>query len=221
MGIAVIIVGSVFLLTAGAALAASVAKTEPVKATASGTDFSPATLALSRTVAGTQPMTGGVMIPTCISLFFGETVTDVVAVRSEGLGWGEVAKVYFFATEGITEVNYVVDLRTGGMGWGQIARYLDLSPGRHGSNLGCLVSGRCPVADTVPVAAQRLADRLGADAEGIAAMLEEEGATNGTVIVAHKLVGAWRWELKWPGEEWQSGAWEARRQGQPGPRKGP
>ncbi len=194
VGIAVVIVGSIFLLTAGAAFAASAAKLEPAKPAVSNADFSPATLVESPTVTSTYPMTGGVMIPTCISLFFGVPVSDVVEVRSDGYGWGEVAKVYFFATESMTDVSYILDLRDGGMGYGQIAKVLDLSPGRHGQNLGCIMSGRCTISDTVsptdtvPVAAQRLAGRLGADEEDIATMLEE-GATNGTVIVAHKLAG--------------------------------
>lgn len=192
IGIAVLIVGSIFLLTAGAAFAASAARLEPAKPAVSNAGSSPATLVQSPTVTSTYPMTGGVMIPTCISLFFDVPVSDVVEVRSEGFGWGEVAKVYFFATESMTDVEYILDLRAGGLGYGQIAKVLDLSPGRHGQNLGCIMSGRCTISDTVsptgtvPIAAQRLSDRLGADAEDIAAMLEE-GATNGTVIVAHKL----------------------------------
>jgi hypothetical protein len=193
IGIAVLIVGSIFLLTAGAAFAASAARLELAKPAVSNAGSSPATLVQSPTVTSTYPMTGGVMIPSCISLFFDVPVSDVVEVRSEGFGWGEVAKVYFFATESMTDVEYVLDLRAGGLGYGQIAKVLDLSPGRHGQNLGCIMSGRCTISDTVsptgtvPIAAQRLADRLGGDAEDIAGMLAEEGATNGTVIVALKL----------------------------------
>ena len=195
VGVAAIIVGSIFLLTAGAAFAAGTAKGEAVELRTPSAGPTAATLVSTDTISYTQHMTGGVMIPTCIGLFFGVDMTDVVTMRSEeGLGWGEVAKVYFFATESMTDVSYILDLRAGGMGYGQIAKVLDLSPGRHGQNLGCIVSGRCaptdtvPISGTVPAGAQRLADRLGADAEDIAAMLDD-GATNGTVIVAHKLAG--------------------------------
>ncbi|TKJ29681.1 MAG: hypothetical protein CEE40_07510 [Chloroflexi bacterium B3_Chlor] len=186
VGIAIIIVGSIFLLTAGAALAASAAKSEPARLPAPTGGRNVATFVSSDTISSTHPITGGVMIPTCIGLFFDVPVTDVVTMRSDGLGWGEVAKVYFFANDAVTDVNYILELRTGGLGWGQIAKELDLSPGRHGSNLGAIISGRGVPTDTVPKAAQRLADRLEADPEAIANMLEE-GATNGTVIVAHKL----------------------------------
>ncbi|NIN67419.1 MAG: hypothetical protein GTO63_22500 [Anaerolineae bacterium] len=194
VGVAAIIVGSIFLLTAGAAFAAGTAKGEAVELRTPNAGPTTATLVSTDTISYTQHMTGGVMIPTCIGLFFGVEMTDVVTMRSEEqLGWGEVAKIYFFATESMTDVNYILELRTGSkMGYGQIAKLLDLSPGRHGQNLGCIVSGRCAPTDTVPISgtvtagAQRLADRLGADAEDIAGMLEQ-GASNGTVIVAHKL----------------------------------
>lgn len=186
VGIAIIIVGSIFLLTAGAALAASAAKSEPARLRAPTGGRNVATFVSSDTISSTHPITGGVMIPTCIGLFFDVPVTDVVTLRSDGLGWGEVAKVYFFANDAVTDVNYILELRTGGLGWGQIAKELDLSPGRHGSNLGAIISGRGVPTDTVPKAAQRLADRLEADPEAIANMLEE-GATNGTIIVAYKL----------------------------------
>jgi hypothetical protein len=202
VGVAAIIVGSIFLLTAGAAFAAGAAKGESVELRTPSAGPSAATLVSTDTISYTQNMTGGVMIPTCIGLFFGVDMTDVVTMRSEEqMGWGEVAKVYFFASQSVTaEVSYILDLRAGGLGYGQIAKLLDLSPGRHGQNLGCIVSGRCAPTDTVPISgtvaggAQRLADRLGADAEDIAAMLEN-GASNGTVIVAHKLAG------QFPGEE--------------------
>jgi hypothetical protein len=202
VGVAAIIVGSIFLLTAGAAFAAGTAKGEAVELRAPSAGPTAATLVSTDTISYTQHMTGGVMIPTCIGLFFDVEMTDVVTMRSDHqMGWGEVAKIYFFATESTTDVNYILELRTGSkMGYGQIAKLLDLSPGRHGQNLGCIISGRCAPTDTVAISGtvtaggQRLADRLGADAEDIAGMLED-GASNGTVIVAHKLAG------QFPGED--------------------
>lgn len=199
VGVAAIIVGSIFLLTAGAAFAAGTAKGEAVELRTPRAGPTAATLVSTDTISYTQHMTGGVMIPTCIGLFFDVEMTDVVTMRSDHqMGWGEVAKVYFFATESMSDVNDILDMRTGGMGYGEIMKFLDLSPGRngdlHGQNLGCIISGRCAPTDTVPISGtvaagtQRLADRLGADAEDIAGMLEN-GASNGTVIVAHKLAG--------------------------------
>lgn len=191
IGIALIIVGSIFLLTAGAAMAAGAAKEAPTELCTPSVRPSAATLVQTDTISYTQSMTGGVMIPTCIGLFFGVDMTDVVTVRSEGLGWGEVAKAYFLAQDSGLAVEDIIALRGEdgeGMGWGEIFQYLGVPLSGHGRNLGSIISGKGAVSGTVPVAAQRLADRLGADAEDIAAMLEE-GATYGTVVVAHKLAG--------------------------------
>jgi hypothetical protein len=195
VGIAIIIVGSIFLLTAGAALAASAAKPEPAELTASDASPNMATSAATGPmISPTTPMTGGVMIPTCISLFFTVDVThtvdvtDVVALRSDGLGWGGIAKAYFLAqlSDG-WDVEAIVALKVGGMGWGEIARdELELPPGNHGQNLGLIVSGRGAISSTVPMGAQRLADRLGTTPGKIVALLDQ-GATYGTIVVAHKL----------------------------------
>jgi len=187
VGIAIIIVGSIFLLTAGAALAASAAKPEPAELTAPHAGLNMSAWAATGTIAPTPPITGGVMIPTCIGLFFTVDVTDVVALRSDGLGWGEIAKAYFLAegSGGLTVAEIVV-LRDSGMGWGEIAQYVGLPPGNHGRNLGVIVSGRSAISSTVPVAAVRLAERLGTTAEDIVDLLDQ-GATYGTIVVAHKL----------------------------------
>ncbi len=187
VGIAVIIVGSIFLLTAGAVLAASAAKLEPARLPAPTRGRNVAPLAASGTTSPTQPITGGVMIPTCIGLFFDVPVTDVVAHRSEGFGWGGIAKAYFMALAGDLSVGEIIEMRQE-MGWGEIAQYFDLHPGNQGRNLGAIISGRGAPTGTLPMAAHRLAERLGADAEDIAEMLNQ-GATKGTIIVAHKLAG--------------------------------
>ena len=188
VGIAIIIVGSIFLLTAGAALAASAAKSEAARLPAPTGGRNVATLAISGTISPTQPVTGGVMIPTCIGLFFDVPVSDVVGLRSEGYGWGGIAKAYFMALAGGLSVDEIIEMRQGDMGWGEIAQYFDLHPGNQGRNLGAIISGRGAPTDTLPMAAHRLAERLGADAEDIAEMLNQ-GVTKGTIIVAHKLAG--------------------------------
>lgn len=187
VGIAIIVVASIFLLTAGAALAAGAAKSEPARLPAPTGGWNMATFVTSDTISPTLPVTGGVMIPTCIGLFFGVPVSEVMDIRSDGLGWGGVAKAYFLAQDSGLTVQAIAEMKQGDMGWGEIAQYLGLPPGNHGRNLGLIISGRGAPTDTVSTRAQRLADRLGADAEDIAEMLNQEGATYGTVIVAHKL----------------------------------
>ena len=197
VGIAIIIVGSIFLLTAGAALAASAAKPEPAKLAAPHAGLNMSAWAATGTIAPTPPITGGVMIPTCIGLFFTVDVTDVVALRSDGLGWGEIAKAYFLAEGSDLSVEEIVALRDSGMGWGEIARDEDvgLPSGNHGRNLGLIVSGRGAVSDTVPMAAVRLAERLGTTPEEIVDLLDQ-GATYGTIVVAHKLADRYGSDLQ-------------------------
>jgi hypothetical protein len=145
-------------------------------------------------------MTGGVMIPTCISLFFTVDVTgtvdvtDVVALRSDGLGWGGIAKAYFLAQlSSEWDVEDIVDLKVDDrMGWGKIAQYVGLAPGNHGQNLGLIVSGRGAVSDTVPMAAQRLAERLETTTDVIVGLLDQ-GATYGTIVVAYKLADQYQY----------------------------
>lgn len=193
VGIAIIIVGSIFLLTAGAALAASAAKPERATLAAPDAGLNMSAWAATGMISPTTPMTGGVMIPTCISLFFTVDVTntvymtDVVALRSDGLGWGGIAKAYFLAQLSGWDVDEIVALKVGGMGWGEIARVeLDLPPGNHGQNLGLIVSGRGAISGTVPTAAVRLAERLETTTQDIVDLLDR-GATYGTIVVAHKL----------------------------------
>jgi len=188
--IAVIIVGSVFLLTAGAAIAAGstsegIAPGDGRNAAVAGGSALLGTSAISHT----DHVTGGQMIAGCIATLFDVPITDVVTLRSEGYGFGEVVKAYFLARDNPngTTVEEILEWRTE-MGWGEIAQLLGLPPSNRDRNLGQIISGRLPISGTVPVAAQRLAERLGADPEDIALLLDE-GASYGTVSVAYKLAG--------------------------------
>jgi hypothetical protein len=187
--IALIIVGSVFLLTAGAAIAAGSARehvSQPVATTAGGEGVS--TLAATPSVSGTEHVTGSQMIAGCIATLFEVPISDVVDLRVDGYGFGEIAKMYFFAQDAGLTVEEIIDLRELGMGWGEIARYVGLPPSNRDRKLGQIISGRTPASGTLPVAAQRLAERLGATPEEVAALLDE-GANYGTVVVAYKLAG--------------------------------
>ncbi len=187
--IAVIIVGSVFLLTAGAAIAAG--STGVAAAPAAGVNSAVtggSSLSAASAISHTEQVTGGQMIAGCLATFFDVPMTDVLTLRSEGYGFGEVAIAYFLAMDSGLTVDDILELREGDMGWGEIAQYLGLPPSNRDRNLGQLVSGRLVVSGTVPAGAQRLADRLGADGDDIAALLDE-GASYGTIAVAYKLAG--------------------------------
>jgi hypothetical protein len=175
--IAVIIVGSVFLVTAGAAIAAG--STSEGVAAGGGKDA-----ARAATILHTDPVTGQLMIAECISRTFdGVTATDVLALRSEGYGFGEVVKAYFLAQAGGLSVDEILAMRELEVGWGEIIQSLeDLPPdfSNRDLSLGQIISR------TATVKAERLAERLGADAGDIALLLDQ-GVSRGTIMVAYKL----------------------------------
>jgi hypothetical protein len=191
--IVAIIVGSVFLVTAGAALAAgstdldlsSGARSAPVSNELAGASIS---AVISETISETVPMTGGNMIAGYIAALFEVPISDVVTFHSDGYGFGELAIAYALAQEGGLTVQEILDMKESGMGLGEIAAYLGLPPGNSDRNLGRIVSGRVVPSGTVPAGAQRLAERLGADPEEVSALLEE-GASYGAVAAAYKLAG--------------------------------
>ncbi len=187
--IGVIIVGSVFMLTAGAALAASSAGVSSSR-TGEANDGLRAVSSpyVTSSISGTEPVTGGEMIASCIAAFFDVPVTDVVTIRSDGYGFGEVAAAYFLARDSGLTVPEILQLRAEGMGWGEIAKYLGLPPSHRDRNLGQIISGHLPISGTVSEAAQRLAERLENTPEEVQALLDQ-GAGYGTIVVAYKLAG--------------------------------
>jgi hypothetical protein len=187
--IGVIIVGSVFMLTAGAALAAGSAGVSPSRVTeANGGLGAVSSPYVTSSISGTEQVTGGQMIAGCIAAFFDVPVTDVVTLRSDGYGFGEVAAAYFLARDSGLTVPEILELREEGMGWGEIAKYLGLPPSHRDRNLGQIISGHLPVSGTVSAAAQRLAGRLGTTPEEVQALLDE-GAGYGAIVVAYKIAG--------------------------------
>jgi len=187
--IGAIIVCSVFMLTAGAALAAGSAGVTPSRAdegnNGPGGVSSPY---VTSSISGTEHVTGSQMIAGCIAALFEVPVTEVVTLRSDGYGWGEVVTAYFLARDGNVTVAKILEWREEGMGWGEIAKYLVLPPSRRDRNLGQIISGHLPVSGTVSVAAQRLAERLETTPEAVQDLLNE-GAGYGTIVVAYKLAG--------------------------------
>jgi len=185
--IAVIIVGSVFMLTAGAALAASSAGVSSSRTNeANGGLGAVSSSYVTSSITGTEQVTGGEMIAGCIAAFFDVPVTDVVTLRTDGYGFGEVAAAYFLARDSGLSVAEILELREQEMGWGEIAQYLGLPTSHRDRNLGQIISGHLPVSGTVSAAAERLAERLGTTPEEVQALLDD-GAGYGTIVVAYKL----------------------------------
>jgi hypothetical protein len=180
------IVVVVFLFTAGAALAASGGKSGPTRLSSEGEHPGNGGLDFGSPISLTLPMTGGSFIAGCIADFFQVPVSDVIALRSADLGFGELAIAYFLAQDGGLTVEDIVAMRQSDMGWGEIALYLGLPPGRHGRNLGLIIAGRSTARDTLPAAARRLSERLEVPPEEIADLLDQ-GASYGTIIVAYRL----------------------------------
>jgi hypothetical protein len=177
---------AVFLLTGSAALAASSGKSGPVRLGVDMEHPGDGRLTFGSPISPTLPVTGGNVIAGCIADFFQVPVSDVVALRSEDFGFGELAMAYFLAQDGGLSVEDIVAMRQSDMGWGEIAQYLGLPAGRHGYNLGLIVSGRSAATDTLSTAARRLSERLEVPPEEIADLLDQ-GASYGTIIVAYKL----------------------------------
>ena len=187
--IGAIIVGSVFMLTAGAALAAGSASVTPSRVDEANDGLGGVSSPyVTSSISGTEHLTGSQMIAGCIAAFFDVPVTDVITLRSDGYGFGEVAAAYFLSRDSGLTVAEILELREEGMGWGEIAKYLGLPPSHRDRNLGQIISGHLPISGTVSVAAQRLAERLGTTPEEIQALLDE-GAGYGAIVVAYKIAG--------------------------------
>lgn len=176
----------VFLLTGSAALAASGSKSGPMPLGGEREHLGDGGLSFGSPISHTLPVTGGNVIAGCIADFFQVPVSDVIALRSADFGFGELAMAYFLAQDGDLSVEDIVAMRQSDMGWGEIAQYLGLPAGRHGRNLGLIISGRSTATDTLPTAAKRLGERLEVPAEDIADLLDQ-GASYGTIIVAYRL----------------------------------
>ena len=89
-------------------------------------------------VTGTTGITnfGQAMIASAIASQFGVTVDEVLAVRNQDLGWGEVFKVFYYAKLSGKTVDQIIALREDDEGWGVIAKSLGLHPGLGKNNLG-------------------------------------------------------------------------------------
>jgi hypothetical protein len=192
--IAVIIVGSVFILTAGAALAAGSAGVSPSRVhEANDGPGGVSSPYVTSGIGGGEHVTGSLMISLCITTVFTDVSPDVFTLRSEGYGFGEVVMAYFLAREGdcgegSCDVDDILEMRQLPMGWGEIFKEVYGSASHRDRNLGQIISGHLPVSGTVSVAAQRLAGRLGTTPEAVQDLLDD-GAGYGTIVVAYRLAG--------------------------------
>ena len=61
---------------------------------------------------------------------------EVLAVRNQDFGWGEVFKVFYYAKLSGKTVDQIIALREDDEGWGVSAKSLGLHPGLGKNNLG-------------------------------------------------------------------------------------
>jgi hypothetical protein len=89
-------------------------------------------------VTGTHGITnvGQAMIASAIAAHFGVSIDEVMKVRDQDLGWGEVFKVFLYAQLTGKTADDIIALRDDDMGWGEIAKSLGLHPGHGKDNLG-------------------------------------------------------------------------------------
>jgi hypothetical protein len=103
---------------------------------------------ITGTITSTLTLTGTNKIIDAITRYFSGTLTntvtvsDVIALRDDGWGFGEIFRLYELAKESGKSPDEIKAMRDSGMGWGEIAKALNLSPGNKGNNLGAAVSGR-------------------------------------------------------------------------------
>ncbi|MCZ7568363.1 MAG: hypothetical protein M5U01_07225 [Ardenticatenaceae bacterium] len=128
-----------------------------VTATPTGSDESTPTPVVTATVVPTStPVVTVTVVPTstkflththpvalAIAAFFHVPVSETLALRSvPGMGFGNIARVYFLAEATGQSVSDIVALRQSGLGWGQVAAELSLSPASRGRNLGLIMRSR-------------------------------------------------------------------------------
>jgi hypothetical protein len=109
---------------------------------------------ITGTITSTLTLTGTNKIIDAITQYFSGTLTntvtvsDVVGLRDDGWGYGEIFRLYELAKETGQSPDEIKAMRDSGMGWGQIAMALGVSPGNKGNNLGAAVSGRGVITGT-------------------------------------------------------------------------
>jgi len=97
-------------------------------------------LTATEIVTGTPPITGSVRIAYLIAAYFGLTADEIVALRSQDMGWGSITKALFTAGQAGVPLEQILEMRRQGIGWGEIRQSLGLPAGMPHSSLGTIIS---------------------------------------------------------------------------------
>lgn len=102
-------------------------------------------LTASEIVTGTPPITGSVRIARLVAAYFGLTADEIIALRAQNIGWGNIAKALFTAGQAGVPLEQILEMRRQGIGWGEIRQSLGLPAGMPHTSLGTIISkGRGP-----------------------------------------------------------------------------
>lgn len=122
------------------------------------------------TITGTAPLTptpavtgttgfsgtlnpGQTMIASALAIRFGVSISDVMSIRDQKQGWGEVFKILLLAELTGKTPEEIMTMRQDDMGWGQIFHALNVMPKKK-DNLGQAIKGnKATPTPTVSVAA--------------------------------------------------------------------
>ncbi|MBI5876723.1 MAG: hypothetical protein HZB53_03655 [Chloroflexi bacterium] len=146
----------------GALIALAFAATATLAATEGGQVLESALApAFGAVVTGTTPVTptatatavppGTAKIAAALAASFGLKVDDVLAIRDQKQGWGEVFKILFLAKATGQTPEEILALRQEQQGWGQIFKALSVKPGKK-DNLGQTLKANHPTPSTTPTA---------------------------------------------------------------------
>lgn len=131
---------------------ATPAPTETPEVTATVPPTSTPVVTATVVPTSTKMLTRTHPVALAIASFFQVPVSETIALRSvPGMGFGNIARVYFLATATGTSISEIVALRESGLGWGQVAAELLVHPSSKGRNLGVIMRSRAeqpPAGDT-------------------------------------------------------------------------
>ncbi len=96
-------------------------------------------------VTATPPVTATVApnqkVAAAIAKFYDVPLDDILAMRDQGMGYGEIVIAFNLANKTGKSVEEILSMRKSGEGWGKIAQDLAVKPGNKGGNLGGIMSG--------------------------------------------------------------------------------
>lgn len=98
-----------------------------------------AALQTTRVVTGTPGLTGTIRLATLIANAFGIPVDDVLALRLQEIGFGNIVKALFISAQTGVPLEEILAMRAQEIGWGEIRRELGLHPSNASSSLGQIV----------------------------------------------------------------------------------